>query len=102
MFNKMYNFPAVLIWWKTEKIHTDILAHAHSGEASIQIIPINKNSKKGFPHSQINKIALLSLLSLIICVSIPVCVCFHACVQMLQNPNNQSFIQETSDKFSYF
>lgn len=83
-------------------LHTHTLVCKNSGEASIQIIPINKNSKKGFPHSQINKIALLSLLSLIICVSIPVCVCFHACVQMLQNPNNQSFIQETSDKFNYF
>lgn len=56
-------------------LHTHTLVCKNSGEASIQITPINKNSKKGFPHSQINKIALLSLLSLIICVSILVCVC---------------------------
>lgn len=56
-------------------LHTHTLVWKNSGEASIQITPINKNSKKGFPHSQINKIALLSLLSLIICVSILVCVC---------------------------
>lgn len=76
VFNKMYNFPAVLIWWKNEKIHTHTLVCKNSGEASIQIIPINKNSKKRLP-SLTNKqdCSLVPSFAHYFCVDTGVCVC---------------------------